>query len=62
MRLGIDGNRRDKNRQNPLARVIGRHNRRDDLDNEPRDYCTAGRDAINLSSLQLFEEAAHNTL
>jgi hypothetical protein len=59
MRLGIEDNRRDKNRQNPLARVIGRHNRRADLDDEPRDYCTAERDAIN-PSLQFLEEAAHD--
>ena len=60
MRLGIEGNRCGKNRQNPLARVIGRHNRRANLDDEPRDYCTPERDAINLSALQFLEEAAHD--
>jgi len=60
MRLGIEGNRGDKNRQNRVPRVTGRDNPRAHLDDEPRDYCTAERDAINFSAPQFLEEVAHD--
>lgn len=48
MRFGMERERSDKDRQNPFGRVVGRHDCRAYLDNEPRNYCVAQRDTINL--------------
>src|SRR4030095_10490500 len=49
----------EKDRKNPLGRVTGSHACRAYLDGEPRNYCKAERDAINLPLFQLTEERAH---
>src|SRR5215831_17626082 len=49
----------DKDRQNPVGRVIGGHDCRADLDGEPAYHCVAQRDAINLPLFQLTEERVH---
>jgi hypothetical protein len=49
----------DKDRQDPFGRVVSGHDRRAYLDEEPRNYCIADRDAINLLSFQLTEEQVH---
>src|SRR4029453_16921261 len=51
--------RRDKDRQNPLGRVIGGHDGRAYWEDEPCNNCIAERDAINLPLFQLTEERAH---
>src|SRR5215468_5801829 len=52
-------NPRNKYRQNPLRCVVGRHDCRADLDDEPGNYCIAHRDAIDLPLFQLTEEGVH---
>src|SRR5207247_3437507 len=52
-------NRRDKDRQNPLGRVIGGHDCRADLHDEPCNHCIAERDAIDLPLFQFTEEGVH---
>ena len=41
-------NYRDKDRQNPLGRVVSGHDCRAYPDDEPGNYCIAERDAIDL--------------
>jgi hypothetical protein len=53
------GQRRDKYRRKPLERVVDGHDRRADLDDEPRNHSIAERDAINLPLFQLTEERVH---
>jgi len=48
MRLGIESDRCDEDRQNPLGRVVSGDDRRAYLYGEPCDHCTPERDAINL--------------
>ena len=68
MRLGIEHERHrkaerdhcDKDRQNPLGRVVSGHNRRAYLDDEPSNHCIAKRDAIHFPLFQLTEEGAHS--
>src|SRR5262249_48596027 len=52
-------NPRNKDRQNPLRGMVGGHDCRADLDDEPRNYCIAHRDAIDLPLFQLTEERVH---
>jgi len=59
MRLGIERDCSDKNRQNPLGRVVSGHNRRAYLDDEPGNHCVAEPDAIHFPLFQLTEEGAH---
>src|SRR5215475_3422413 len=50
----------DKDRQNPLGRVVSGHNRRAYLDDEPSNHCIAKPDAIHFPLFQLTEEGAHS--
>src|SRR5215471_12931667 len=59
MRLGIERDCSDKDRRNPLGRMICGHDCCADLDDEPGNYCIAHRDAINLPLFQLTEEGVH---
>jgi hypothetical protein len=67
MRLGIEHERhgkterdhRDKDRQNPFRRVVGRHDCRAYLNDEPGNHRIAERDAIDLPLFQFMEEGVH---
>ena len=59
MRRRIERDGYDKDRQNPLGRVVGGHDCRADLEDEPCNNCIAEGDAIDLPLFQLTEERAH---
>jgi hypothetical protein len=67
MRLGIEHERHrtaercygNKDWQNPLGRVVGGHDSRAYLDDEPGNRCVAERDVINPPLFQLTEERVH---
>jgi hypothetical protein len=59
MPLGIECDRVDKDRQIPRGRVVGRHDCRAYLDDEPRNHGIPDHDAINLPLFQFTEEGIH---
>src|SRR5262245_7875438 len=59
MRLGIERDCSDKDRRNPLGPVIGGHDCRVDVDDEPANHYVAQCDAIDLPLFQFTEERAH---
>ena len=57
-----DKQKHDHETQRPVWQFPGRKHRRTDLNNESRSDDVSGRDPIDLSTLQLFEETAHNEI
>src|SRR4029453_15746177 len=49
----------EKNRQNPVGRVVGWHDCRADLDDQPSNHCVTERDTIDLPLFQFTEEGTH---